>query len=49
MVLSAVLTGSLRREHEDSPISDLAFTVARLRSAAAAVTEALHGAVPEGV
>ena len=49
MVLSAVLTGAPRREHEDSPISDLAFTVARLRAAAAAVTEALHGAAPEGV
>jgi hypothetical protein len=35
--------------NEESPVSDLAFTVARLRSAAAAVTEALHGAVPEGV
>jgi flavin reductase (DIM6/NTAB) family NADH-FMN oxidoreductase RutF/DNA-binding IclR family transcriptional regulator len=49
MVLSAVLTGSRSKEHEDSPISDLAFTVARLRAAAAAVTEALHGAAPEGV
>jgi hypothetical protein len=27
---------------------DLAFTVDRLRSAAAAVTKALHGEVPEG-
>jgi DNA-binding IclR family transcriptional regulator len=49
MVLSAVLTGSLKLSDGDSPLSDLAFTVARLRAAAAAVTEALRGAVPEGV
>jgi DNA-binding IclR family transcriptional regulator len=49
MVLSAVLTGSVRLTDGDSPLSDLAFTVARLRSAAAAVTEALRGAAPEGV
>ncbi len=42
MVLSAVVAG--RR----SLAADLAFTVDRLRSAAAAVTEALHGAEPEG-
>ncbi|HWB66355.1 MAG TPA: flavin reductase [Mycobacteriales bacterium] len=40
MVLSAVVAG--RR----SLAADLAFTVERLRSAAAAVTEALHGAPP---
>jgi DNA-binding IclR family transcriptional regulator len=49
MVLSAVLTGAVRMSDGDSPLSDLAFTVVRLRAAAAAVTEALHGAVPEGV
>jgi hypothetical protein len=49
MVLSAVLTGAVRLSDGDSPLSDLAFTVVRLRAAAAAVTEALHGAVPEGV
>jgi DNA-binding IclR family transcriptional regulator len=42
MVLSAVVAG--RR----SLAPDLAFTVDRLRSAAAAVTKALHGEVPEG-
>ncbi|MBV9872541.1 MAG: flavin reductase [Frankiaceae bacterium] len=41
MVLSAVVAG--RRSLD----TDLAFTVDRLRGAAAAVTEALHGAVPE--
>jgi flavin reductase (DIM6/NTAB) family NADH-FMN oxidoreductase RutF len=41
MVLSAVVAG--RRL-----APDLAFTVDRLRTAAMAVTEALHGAVPEG-
>jgi flavin reductase (DIM6/NTAB) family NADH-FMN oxidoreductase RutF len=49
MVLSAVLTGSAHLSDGDSPLSDLAFTVVRLRAAAAAVTEALHGAAPEGV
>jgi DNA-binding IclR family transcriptional regulator len=49
MVLSAVLTGAVDDSGEESPLSNLAFTVARLRAAAAAVTEALHGAVPEGV
>jgi flavin reductase (DIM6/NTAB) family NADH-FMN oxidoreductase RutF/DNA-binding IclR family transcriptional regulator len=49
MVLSAVLTGSPVLGGDESPLSDLAFTVARLRAAAAAVTEALHGAAPEGV
>jgi DNA-binding IclR family transcriptional regulator len=42
MVLSAVVAG--RRTLGP----DLAFTVDRLRSAAAAVTKALHGEVPEG-
>jgi hypothetical protein len=42
MVLSAVVAS--RR----SLAADLAFTVDRLRAAAAAVTEALDGAVPEG-
>jgi DNA-binding IclR family transcriptional regulator len=42
MVLSAVVAS--RR----SLAADLAFTVDRLRGAAAAVTEALHGAPPEG-
>jgi DNA-binding IclR family transcriptional regulator len=49
MVLSAVLTGTTVLGGDESPLSDLAFTVARLRAAAAAVTEALHGAAPEGV
>jgi flavin reductase (DIM6/NTAB) family NADH-FMN oxidoreductase RutF/DNA-binding IclR family transcriptional regulator len=49
MVLSAVLTGAVELGGEESPLSNLAFTVARLRAAAAAVTEALHGAAPEGV
>jgi hypothetical protein len=44
-----VLTGALHLSDRDTPLSDLAFTVARLRAAAEAVTEALHGAVPEGV
>jgi DNA-binding IclR family transcriptional regulator len=42
LVLSVTLAG--RR----SFAADLGFTVERLRSAAAAVTEALDGAVPEG-
>jgi flavin reductase (DIM6/NTAB) family NADH-FMN oxidoreductase RutF/DNA-binding IclR family transcriptional regulator len=42
MVLSAVVAG--RR----SVAPDLSFTVDRLRSAAAAVTKALHGEIPEG-
>jgi flavin reductase (DIM6/NTAB) family NADH-FMN oxidoreductase RutF/DNA-binding IclR family transcriptional regulator len=41
MVLSAVVAG--RR----SLAADMAFTVDRLRGAAAAVTEALHGVIPE--
>lgn len=49
MVLSAVLTGAADLGGDESPLSNLAFTVARLRAAAAAVTEALHGAAPEGV
>jgi flavin reductase (DIM6/NTAB) family NADH-FMN oxidoreductase RutF/DNA-binding IclR family transcriptional regulator len=49
MVLSAVLTGTADLGGDESPLSNLAFTVARLRAAAAAVTEALHGAAPEGV
>lgn len=43
MVLSAVVAG--RR----SLAADLAFTADRLRGAAAAVTEALHGAAPEEI
>jgi flavin reductase (DIM6/NTAB) family NADH-FMN oxidoreductase RutF/DNA-binding IclR family transcriptional regulator len=42
MVLSAVVAG------HRSLAADLAFTVDRLRSAAAEVTKALHGAEPEG-
>ncbi|HWC33566.1 MAG TPA: flavin reductase [Mycobacteriales bacterium] len=49
MVLSAVLTGASDLGGDESPLSNLAFTVARLRAAAAAVTEALNGAAPEGV
>ena len=49
MVLSGVLTRMADVGGEESPLSNLAFTVARLRAAAAAVTEALHGAAPEGV